>query len=119
VLGLGTLVMDTLEKFIHCCPSAIPTLLNSPRVLTADRTPSKKQEQDWKPTNQTAHILSMNLRKMDSEDLIKLGDNGLDSLKIFGKPMDEKEGLCSLEGCPRIAHHESLRHYHRAPQTPR
>jgi len=25
----------------------------------------------------------MNLRKMDSEDLIKLGDNGLDSFKIF------------------------------------
>jgi len=83
VLGLGTLIIDTLEKFIHCCPSAIPTLLNSLRVLTAGRTPSKKQDQDWKFTNQTAHILSMNLRKMDSEDLIKLSDNGLDPLKIF------------------------------------
>jgi len=54
VLGLGTLIIDTFEKFIHCCPSAIPTLLNSPHVLTAGRTPSKKQEQDWKLTDQTA-----------------------------------------------------------------
>jgi len=83
VLDLGTLIIDTLVKFNHRCPSAIPTLLDSLRILTAGRTPSKKQEKDWKLTNQTAHILSMNLRKLDSTDLIALGGNGLDSLKIF------------------------------------
>jgi len=43
VLGLGTLIIDTLVKFNHCCPSAIPTLLKSLRVLTAGRTPSKNR----------------------------------------------------------------------------
>jgi len=83
VLDLGTLLIDTLGQFNHRCPSAIPTLLESLRILTAGRTPSKKQENDWKLTNQTAHILSMNLRKLDSTDLIALGGNGFDSLKIF------------------------------------
>jgi len=29
VLCLGTLIIDTLEKLNHRCPSAMPTLLNS------------------------------------------------------------------------------------------
>jgi len=83
VLDLGTLIIHTLGQFNHRCPSAIPTLLDSLRILTAGRSPSKKQKKDWELTNQTARILSMNLRKLDSTDLIALGDNGLDSLKIF------------------------------------
>jgi len=83
VLDLGTRIIDTLGKFNHRCPSAILTLLDSLRILTAGRTPNKKQEKDWKLTHQTARILSMNLRKFDSTDLIALGGNGLDSLKIF------------------------------------
>jgi len=127
VLCLGTLIIDTLEKLNHSCPSAMPTILNSLWILTAGRTPRKKLEQDWKLTNQTAHILLMNLRRMHIEDLIELGDNALESLKIFvqshlpfpGKPMDEEKGPHSLERCPRITNHESLRHYHRTPQNPK
>jgi len=51
VLCLGTLIIDSLEKFNHRCPSAIPILLNSLWVLTAGRTPRKKLEQEWKLTN--------------------------------------------------------------------
>ena len=83
VLGLRTRILSTLAKFIHCCPSAIPTLLDSLRILTAGTSPCKKQKQEWRFTNQTAYILLMNLREMDSEDLIKLGEKGLDSLLTF------------------------------------
>jgi len=83
VLGLGTLIIDTLGQFNHCCPLAILTLLDSLWILTAGRTPNKKQKKDWKLNNQTARILSMNLRKFDSTDLMALGGNGLDSLKKF------------------------------------
>jgi len=41
VLCLGALIIDSLEKFNHRCPTAIPILLNSLRVLTAGRTPRK------------------------------------------------------------------------------
>jgi len=83
VLDLGTRILNILERITHCCPSAILTLLDSLRVLTAGRTPCKKEKQDWRFTNQTAHILSMNLRGMYSEDLIKLGEKGSDSLLKF------------------------------------
>jgi len=83
VLDLGTLIIDTLALFKHRCPSAIPILLDSLRILTAGRSPSKKQEKDWQLTNQTAHILSMNLRELDSTGLIALGVKGLDSLIIL------------------------------------
>jgi len=67
----------------------------------------------------------MNLRRMYSEDLTKLGGNTLETLKIFVQShlisqerlMDEKKGLCSLECCPRIAKYESLRYYQRTPQN--
>jgi len=116
VLDLGTRILTILARITHCCPSAIPTLLDSLRVLTAGRTRHKKEKQDWRFTNQTTHILSINLRGMDSADLIKLGEKGLDGLTkirpdppyLPRKPMDEEEGLCSLECCPRIAHHDSL-----------
>jgi len=77
------MIIDSLEKLNHRCPTAIPILLNSLWVLTAGRTPRKKLEQDWKLTNQAAHILLMNLRRMYSEDLIKLCGNTLETLKIF------------------------------------
>jgi len=83
VLDLGTRILSILARITHCCPSALPTLLDSLRVLTAGRTPYKKEKQDWRFTNQTAHILSMNIREMDSENLIKLGEKGLDSLLKF------------------------------------
>jgi len=70
-------------KFNHCCPLAIPTLLDSLRVLTAGRTPCKKEKQDWSCTHHTAYLLSMDLRGMDMEDLIKPGEKGLDSLTNF------------------------------------
>jgi len=51
VLDLGTLKIDTPGQFNHRCPSAILTLLDSQRILTAGRTPNKKQKKDWKLTN--------------------------------------------------------------------
>jgi len=39
VLVLGDGILNTLVKFKHCCPSAILTLHDSLRVLTADRAP--------------------------------------------------------------------------------
>jgi len=39
VLDLGTRILNILARITHCCPSAIPTLLDSLRVLTAGRTP--------------------------------------------------------------------------------
>jgi len=83
VLDLGTLIIDALGQFNHRCPSAIPTQLDSLRILTAGRTPNKKQKKDWELTNQTTGILAKNLRKLDSTDLVALGGNSLDSLKIF------------------------------------
>jgi len=77
------MIIDALGQFNHRCPAAIPTLLDSLRILTAGRSPSKKQEKDWQLTNQTARILSMNLRKSESTDLTALGVKGLDSLIIF------------------------------------
>jgi len=56
VLDLGTRIIDTLGKFNHRCPSAILTLLDSLRILTAGRTHNKKLEKDWKLTHQTARI---------------------------------------------------------------
>jgi len=44
---LGTWTLTTLGKFDHCRPSAIPTLLDSLRVLTAGRPPWKKEGQAW------------------------------------------------------------------------
>jgi len=82
-LCLGTLILESLEKLHHRCPTAIPILLNSLRVLTAGRIPRKKLGQDWKLTNQAAFILLMNLRRMYSEDLIRLGGNTIETLKIF------------------------------------
>ena len=121
----GALTIDSLENLNHRCPTAIPILLNSLRVLTAGRIPRKILGQDWKLTNQAAYILLMNLRRMYSEDLTKLGGNTLETLKIFVQShlisqerlMDEKKGLCSLECCPRIAKYESLRYYQRTPQN--
>jgi len=83
VLGLGNRILNILVKFNHCCLLAIPILLDSLRVLTAGRTPCKKEKQEWSCTNQTAYLLSTNVRGMDSEDLINLGDKGLDSLLNF------------------------------------
>ena len=83
VLVLGNRILNTLVKFNHCCPSAISTLHDSLRVLTAGRAPCKKEKQDWSYTQQTAFLLSMNLRGMDREDLIKLGEQGLDALLNF------------------------------------
>jgi len=83
VLILGNQILNTLVKFNHCCPSAISTLHDSLRVHTAGRAPCKKEKQDWSFTQQTAFFLSMNLRGMDSEDLIKLGKQSLDALLNF------------------------------------
>jgi len=83
VLCLGALIIDSLETLNHRCPTAVPILLNSLRVLTAGRTPRKKLGQDWKLTNQAAYILLTNLRRMYSEDLTRLGGNTLETLKIF------------------------------------
>jgi len=80
---LGEWILNTLEKFKHCCPSAILILLNSLRILTAGRAPCKKAKQDWIYTRQIASILSMNLRGMVSEDLIKLDKRGLDAIINF------------------------------------
>jgi len=82
-LCLGALILDSLEKLHHHCPTAIPIVLNSLRVLTAGRNPQKKIGQDWTITNQAAFILLMNLRGMYSEDLIRLGDNTIETLKTF------------------------------------
>ena len=46
VLILGDGILNTLVKFKHCCPSAILTLHDSLRVLTAGRAPRKKEKQD-------------------------------------------------------------------------
>jgi len=81
VLGEG--ILNTLVKFKHCCPPAILTLLDSLRILTAGRAPCKKEKQDWIYTRQTASLLSMHLRGMVSEDLIKLGKQGLDAILNF------------------------------------
>jgi len=83
VLGLGTMIIDALGQFNHRCPAAIPTLVDSLWMLTAGRSPSKKQAKDWQLTNNTAHILSMNLRESESTDLTALGVKGLDSLIAF------------------------------------
>jgi len=80
---LGEWILNTLEKFKHCCPSAILTLLDSLRILTAGRAPCKKEKQDWIFTRQIASILSMHLRSMVSDDLIKLGKRGLDAILNF------------------------------------
>ena len=47
VLVLREWILNTLVKFNHCCPSAILTLHDSLRVLTAGRAPCKKEKQDW------------------------------------------------------------------------
>jgi len=80
---LGEWILNTLEKFKHCCPSAILILLNSLRILTAGRAPCKKEKQDWVYTRQIASILSMNLSGMISEDLTKLDKRGLDAILNF------------------------------------
>jgi len=56
-LNLGTLILESLEKLHHHCPTAIPTVLNSLWVLTARRNSMKKMGQDWTFTNQAAFIL--------------------------------------------------------------
>jgi len=83
VLILGEWTLNNLGKFKHCCPSAILTLLDSLQILTAGRAPCKKEKQDWIYTRQTASLLSMHLRGMVSEDLIKLGKPGLDAILNF------------------------------------
>jgi len=62
VLVLADWILNTLIKFNHCCPSAILTLHDSLRVLTAGRVPCKKEKQDWSYTQRTASLVSMNLR---------------------------------------------------------
>jgi len=42
MLCLGTLILESLEKIHHRCPTAIPIVLNSLRVLTAGRNPWQK-----------------------------------------------------------------------------
>jgi len=80
VLVLGDWILNTLVTFNHCCPSAILNLLDSLRVLTAGSAPCKKEKQDWRYIQRTASLLSMNLRGMESEDLIKLGKQSLDAI---------------------------------------
>jgi len=83
VLLLGEGILNTLVKFKHCCRSAILTLHDSLRILTAGRAPCKKEKQDWIHTQRTDSLLSTNLRGMVSEDLIKLGKQGLDAILNF------------------------------------
>jgi len=80
---LGEWILNTLEKFKHCRPTSILILLNSLRILTAGRTPCKKEKQDWIFTRQIASILSMNMRGMVSADLITLDQQGLDAVLNF------------------------------------
>ena len=82
-LCLGTLILESLEKLHHHCPTAIPILLNSLWVLTAGRTPRKKVGQDWTLTKKAASILLMNFRGMHSENLARLGANMTETLKTF------------------------------------
>jgi len=83
VRELGLWTLKTLGKVKHCCPSAILTLLDSLRVLTAGRAPWEKEYQYWIHTGFTASLLAMHLRGMASDDLIKLGKRGLDDLLFF------------------------------------
>ena len=82
-LCLGNLILESLEKLHHHCPTALPILLDSLLVLTAGRTPRKKLGQDWMLTKQAAFILLMNLRGMYREDLVRLGANTIETLKTF------------------------------------
>ena len=80
---LGNLILESLEKLHHHCPMAITTLLDSLLVLTAGRTPRKKIGQDWMLTKQVAFIPLMYLRGMNREDLVRMGANTMETLKIF------------------------------------
>jgi len=68
-LCLGTLILESLEKLHHHCPTAITILLDFLLVLTAGRTLRKKIGHDWMLTKQVAFILLMYLRGMKREDL--------------------------------------------------
>jgi len=77
------LILESLEKLHHHCPTAITILLDSLLVLTAGRTSRKKIGRDWMLTKQVAFTLLTYLRGINHEDLVTMGVNTMDTPKTF------------------------------------